>query len=384
VHIGTWTDAYEAINAGASCITHVYFKEEIPDSVVAMMKSHDVYEIPTVAVENDFLNFYRDAAPLRSPLLMEIAAPALLAAYGDSTTLEPRMKGWLRLERDGEQFILGSVRKMHQGGVNILAGTDAGNPGTFQGYSLHRELELLVKSGLGPWDALAAATTKAGTFLGREFGIRPGAVANLLVLDANPIDDIGNTQKIASVIYHGTVVDRNELLHPKSAVWNTALLDDFSAARSSSGAELSFDVDTAWGGASTLRSERRGGTLRVYGKVTPNKGMPGTAGISLHIDGGDAPVDVSAYTGVRIRIKAAKGALALKLVTDGVKNYDYHSFAIAAKPAVQQLDIPFTQFRQLWSAPIPFTGKDMRGIALWASGFAPGDYDFTIDEISFF
>jgi hypothetical protein len=112
--------------------------------------------------------------------------------------------------------------------------------------------------------------------------------------------------------------------------------------------------------------------------------MPGTAGISLALDGGGSPVDVSAFTGVRLKITAAKGSLVMKLVTDGVKNYDFHAAAIAAKPGVQQLDLPFAQFRQLWSAQVPFTGKDLRGIALWASGFAAGDYDFTIDEISFY
>jgi imidazolonepropionase-like amidohydrolase len=98
-----------------------------------------------------------------------------------------------------------------KGGVTTLAGTDVGNIGTFQGYSLHRELELMVAHGATPWQALAAATTLAGRFLEEEAGVRPGALANLVVLDASPVADIQNTAKIATVIYRGQVVDRTTL-----------------------------------------------------------------------------------------------------------------------------------------------------------------------------
>lgn len=90
----------------------------------------------------------------------------------------------------------------------MLVGTDAGNPGTFQGYSVHRELIRLVQAGLSPWEALAAATTDAGVFLERKFGVQAGDAANLVVLEASPIDDIANTQRIAIVVARGKVVYR--------------------------------------------------------------------------------------------------------------------------------------------------------------------------------
>lgn len=78
--------------------------------------------------------------------------------------------------------------------------------GVIQGYSLHRELVLLVEAGLSTWDTLGAATTRAGEFLGRRFGVEPGDVANLVVVDASPIDDIANTQRIEMVVLRGRVV----------------------------------------------------------------------------------------------------------------------------------------------------------------------------------
>lgn len=60
------------------------------------------------------------------------------------------------------------MKAMADAGVRILAGTDSGSVGTLQGYSLHRELIHLVAAGLSPWQALAAATTDAAAFLGRQ------------------------------------------------------------------------------------------------------------------------------------------------------------------------------------------------------------------------
>ena len=386
IHIGTWTDAREAIEAGASCITHIYLDQEIPDDLVTLMRERGIYEIPTMTVENDFVNLMRDRSLLQSPLLTAVASPELIASYGDTARLDSRMKHWYGIQAKGETNLYRSLKKMIDGGVKVLAGTDAGNPGTFQGYSLHRELRLLVKGGMSSWDALGAATTRAGEFLGRNFGIAPGAVANLVVLDASPIDDIANTEKIAMVIYHGAVVDRGEILRPKSVAWTRPGLDDFSAAglASTIGEEWSLDIDTAWGGASTLRTEKQGGMLRVLGTMKAGKGMPGLAGISLQLDSLGTFYDVRGYEGIRLRIKVVKGTLTLKLLTAGVKNYDFHAVAIAKKPGMQTLELPFATFRQLWSAQIPWSGMDMRGVALWVSGFGAEEYDFTIDSIELY
>lgn len=386
IHIGTWQDAREAIEAGASCITHIYLDEEIPDDLVTLMRERGVYEIPTLTVENDFANFMRDKSLLQSPLLAAVASPTLIAAYGDTTRLDARLKYWYGMQINGEKNLYRSVKKLIDGGVTVLAGTDAGNPGTFQGYSLHRELRLLVKAGMTPWDALGSATTRAGEFLGRNFGIAPGAVANLVVLEASPIADIANTEKIAMVIHHGDVVNREEMLRPKSVAWTRPGLDDFSSQNlvSTIGELWRVDIDTAWGGTSTIRTEKQGGMLRVSGKMQSGKGMPGLAGVSLLFDTLSTLFDVSEFDGIKVRVKAVKGTLLLKLLTAGVKNYDFHQVAIANTGDFQTLELPFAKFRQLWSAQIPWTGKDVRGVAFWVSGFMAEEFDFTIDSIELY
>ncbi|WP_370944909.1 amidohydrolase family protein [Amycolatopsis sp. cg5] len=103
------------------------------------------------------------------------------------------------------------VGAMHEAGVGIIGGTDSLNPYCFPGFGLHEELELMVKAGLSPMDSLRAVTSEAARFLGLERTtgtVTPGKSADLVVLDANPLDDIRNTQKIHAVVVRGRVIDR--------------------------------------------------------------------------------------------------------------------------------------------------------------------------------
>jgi hypothetical protein len=107
--------------------------------------------------------------------------------------------------------IVGAMRKA---GVSILAGTDTGNPFCFPGFSLHEELALLVVAGLTPIEALRSATLNPANFFGLEktMGtIEVGKVADLVLLGANPLEDIRNTQRIRAVLSNGRLFDRKAL-----------------------------------------------------------------------------------------------------------------------------------------------------------------------------
>ena len=106
------------------------------------------------------------------------------------------------------------VGMMQRAGVALLAGTDVLNPYCFPGFSLHDELGLLVQAGLTPLEALQAATLNPARFLGKEQEIgtvAEGKVADLVVLDANPLQDIRNTQRIHAVVVNGRLLDRAAL-----------------------------------------------------------------------------------------------------------------------------------------------------------------------------
>jgi imidazolonepropionase-like amidohydrolase len=109
-----------------------------------------------------------------------------------------------------------TVKIMHEAGVTILAGTDAAflNPYIFHGATLHGELGRLVALGLTPLEALASATVLPARFFDGEDGgrgIAPGGRADLVLLGANPLDDIANTRAIVATLASGRLYDRKAL-----------------------------------------------------------------------------------------------------------------------------------------------------------------------------
>ncbi len=110
---------------------------------------------------------------------------------------------------------LAVVNAMHQAGVQFLAGTDT-PPGVyvFPGFSLHEELQRFVAAGFTPMEALQTATLNPARFLGmddRLGTVEKGKLADLVLLDANPLEDIRNTQKVAAVIVNGRYLSRGDL-----------------------------------------------------------------------------------------------------------------------------------------------------------------------------
>jgi imidazolonepropionase-like amidohydrolase len=100
------------------------------------------------------------------------------------------------------------VKPMYDSGINILAGSDSGpfNSFTYPGNSIHKELELLVNAGLTPQEALITSIINGPKFFGleSEYGsIESGKIADLLILEENPLEDISNTQTIYSVVAKG-------------------------------------------------------------------------------------------------------------------------------------------------------------------------------------
>ncbi|GAA4327396.1 amidohydrolase family protein [Pontixanthobacter gangjinensis] len=128
--------------------------------------------------------------------------------FADLTPIANQFDPKRRLKKIHD-YRLKIISNLNDAGVNILAGSD-----TNAGYTLHLELELLVKGGLPPIDALRAATIEPARYLKREMeigSVTPGKIADLVLLNANPLQDISNTQKIETVIFKGNLLDRSKL-----------------------------------------------------------------------------------------------------------------------------------------------------------------------------
>jgi hypothetical protein len=117
----------------------------------------------------------------------------------------------LREDYERHAAIVGAMR---QAGVELLAGTDTGDPYVVPGSALHDELELLVKAGLTPLQALQSATLNAARYLNNENSqgsIAPGKQADMILLNADPQKDIRNTRHISAVVLRGKLLERKQL-----------------------------------------------------------------------------------------------------------------------------------------------------------------------------
>jgi imidazolonepropionase-like amidohydrolase len=111
--------------------------------------------------------------------------------------------------RAGLEMAKKNLKALSDAGVKIAFGTDSGIPTRFPGYLEHRELQLMVEAGLTPMQAIVAATGTNAEILGgaKQFGtLQAGRAAEFLVLDANPLDDIRNTEKLSAVWQAGKTV----------------------------------------------------------------------------------------------------------------------------------------------------------------------------------
>jgi len=220
-HIGTTEDALDAAEAGVAAWMHGVYKERIPDAQVAALAS---YGIPMVATVEVFDRYGRAGDGPRVPtrLEQETVPPDVLAAfYPPPEDFElGALQSWVDLMHETREARIDNVRRMHEAGVTILAGSDA-QSGVFPGPALHRELHHLVRAGFTPAEAIRAATLDSARFLADgaepEFGaVAVGKRADLLLVEGDPSADVGALGNIRQVFLGGVALERTPLAvdHP--------------------------------------------------------------------------------------------------------------------------------------------------------------------------
>jgi imidazolonepropionase-like amidohydrolase len=168
----------------------------------AHLAEHDTWVVPTIVIQR-MISHADDPKLANDPNFRYIDRWSRdLEAAADEYDPERHL-------RPLHEYRAGIIDELHRASVGILAGSD--QPG---GFTLHEELEIFVESGLKPLDALRTATINPARYLGREDelgSIAPGKIADLILLNANPLEDIHNTRSIETVIFQGHVLDRSQL-----------------------------------------------------------------------------------------------------------------------------------------------------------------------------
>jgi imidazolonepropionase-like amidohydrolase len=205
-HIFYLADAKAALLAGVKVVAHSVRDVPVDAEFVREMKARNACYSPTLMREVSTFVYGSTPAWADDPFFLKGAGAAATKeitnpARQESVRANPAYKQGLRY-KEALELARRNLKTLSDAGVRIAMGTDTGPPGRWQGFFEHLELEMMVESGMTPMQVLIAATSAAAEChdKGEQFGsIRPGASADLLVLSANPLEDIRNTRQIRSV-----------------------------------------------------------------------------------------------------------------------------------------------------------------------------------------
>ncbi len=189
------------------------YSEQNAQSLFALLRRNDTWVCPT-SVVNRPVELIGDESKLLSDSRMKYIPASTRQRWNEQFQQRPGLVNSPAERKARSDLRLKIVGAMHRAGVRILAGADAPNPYIFPGFSLHEELELLVEAGLTPLEALQTATINPAKFLGKENEIgtiEKGKLADLVLLEANPLEDIRNTTRIAAVVANGKYLPKADL-----------------------------------------------------------------------------------------------------------------------------------------------------------------------------
>jgi imidazolonepropionase-like amidohydrolase/Tol biopolymer transport system component len=199
-----------SVTHGFSSIEHTVFPVRIYDDVIRMLAASETRWDPTLAVVGgDSQLLRKEPGRLSDPKFLALTPPSTIefasgAGYEKDYSDSQLSSAWA-----GQ---LASLKDAHARGVKLAIGTDAPNPGCFYGASLHWEMEFFAEAGIPTIEVLRLATLGAAQTLGAaDLGvIAPGKLADLVLLDANPLENIKNTQSIWRTVKGGRVFDPND------------------------------------------------------------------------------------------------------------------------------------------------------------------------------
>ena len=210
---GLW-EAKDAIRAGAAVLVHGVFDVEVDDEFLELARQADVIYTPTITVTEGYLNAFAQAGTGGLPY------PAGCADEGTRNLLDSEIPSeWVppaEMLTRYQDFVetnaaigIENLKRVRDAEIAIALGTDAGNPGTLHGPSIHYEAVVFQEAGLTPMEVLISATRDAARAMGRggELGtIEPGKFADFVILNADPLADAANLREIARVVKGGRMV----------------------------------------------------------------------------------------------------------------------------------------------------------------------------------
>ncbi|HZJ33747.1 MAG TPA: amidohydrolase family protein [Vicinamibacterales bacterium] len=213
VHAPQLARAREALRAGVDGLLHGIVDEPIDQDFVSLLKKNGALYVPTLGMFEDVADvsaFARRQSPYWDQLGLQ--PPAIYSAYisGFGVQLFQTLLNNSASTKQHLPVLRANLKQVFDAGIPIVMGTDTGFFGVLLGVATPLEMELMVEAGLKPADVIRAATINAARMIGREKEqgtIEAANVADLLILDANPLENIGAVRRIYRVVKGGVVYD---------------------------------------------------------------------------------------------------------------------------------------------------------------------------------
>jgi imidazolonepropionase-like amidohydrolase len=217
VHATSLWAAKDALRAGAKLLVHSVEDRPVDEEFLRLAREAGTVYTPTLTVREGYVQL-RERRFRPPPAGMECVDPATrrkafltdslppLPAAGDPAAYRERIA-------QGYRTMLANLKRVHDAGIPVAMGTDAGNPLTLHGPAVYPEMEAMREAGLSPMEVLVASTRGGARAMGRDdLGtLEPGKLADLVVLDADPLADVSNVHRVRLVVRGGEVWTREEL-----------------------------------------------------------------------------------------------------------------------------------------------------------------------------
>ncbi|WP_413560349.1 amidohydrolase family protein [Bdellovibrio sp. HCB209] len=204
-HVHYLEDAKLLAQEKVDAFGHSIRDKEVDMELISLMKLHNIAYIPTLSLDEAFFVYAEKPAWMREPFFQKALDPGIDQWF--KKTYKSKSSA-----RDDLKMAQKNVMTLFKSGIVVGLGTDSGaNLMRIQGFAEHRELKLLVDAGLTPLEAIRVATVNNANIMGiadTYAGLAPGMKANILILDADPSEDIMNTQKINAVWLNGRPIER--------------------------------------------------------------------------------------------------------------------------------------------------------------------------------
>ncbi len=380
VHVSTLEHALEAVELGADGLVHVWSDALVDEAQAARIADAGVFVVPTLSV----------TASMRG----ESMAAELVEAAGDTPlsfmqrqTLANRFSGGdSETAPTTDDVAMENVRRLRGAGVRLIAGTDAPNPGTASGLSMHGELRLLLRAGLSAAEALSAATATGAEAFGIEDRgrIGEGRIADLVLVDGDLESDLSLSTRLVAVWKDGYPVDSSrvdqewqETTAAPSAAPETTLIADFeNGVGASFGFGWQVTSDRIQDGSSSARLSAENGALRVEGEVGGGVGFAFPWAGAIYFPGAQPmqPVDFSDRETLRFRARGDGRTYIVMLFGADMGAIMPPSVAFPASAEWIEVEIPLARF------PTATPGV-IGGLAFVAQAPPLGAFSFELDDV---